>query len=340
MANLRPQSNIVALTYTKEAAYGTAVADGSITKLYDLMEPTLAEVSQEMTYDEEMIKGHEFPIDTAYNVITSNDVTIPLSFWASPEICGLLFAAALGSISTSGPVSTIYTHTITAMATTTTDQPASLSLVEAVKGETSTYKKYKGVIPNEVKLSCENRGRISVTASCFSDGNIGDASAFSLPSTKETINPLFGKDAVFAISDAGGSPATQATVLRGFEFTWNNNLSREDNRAMINAGVDLTSLRLGAARNCTLTCKIQGSKSSQYFTDWRAKTLKFVKITMASGTKSVIIDINRCLITDVKDSFDGIRNVLEVTFKPYTTTTSTVTPVTITVANLLTGYML
>lgn len=335
MSILRPQSNFMALSYTKEVAYGTATANGSIDKLFDLVEPAIADVTQEYTFDNTMIKNNEFNVDTAYNAIINNDATLPLSFWASSEIAGLLLGQALGSISTSGVGP--YTHTITAITGSTSDQLASLSIVVGTRGDTNTYYKYKGCVPNEVKLAVDGRGRIGLTASYFTDGNLSQQTGFTIPA-KATVTPMFGKDSTFAIANSGSSAVSASTLLRSFEFTWNNNLSREDNRGMITAGVDLTGLRFGE-RSMSLMVKIQSQKGDSYWDRWRNKTLSNIEVSCVSGSTSLLISVPRCYITGYKDSWDGIRNVAELTITPYTTTTSTHTPCTITVVNGVSAYL-
>lgn len=335
MANLRPQSNFLAVPYTKEAAYGTAIANGSIDKLFDLVEPVVVDTTQEYTFDNQMIKDNEFNVDTAYNAIISNDATLPMSFWASPELAALVFGQALGVIgSSAGPP---YTHTITAITGSTSDQLASISALVGTRGDTNTYYKYAGCVPNEAKLSVDGRGRVGLTATYFSDGSVSQQTSFTIPA-KATVTPLFGKDSTFGIANAGTSVSSASTLLRGFEFTWNNNLSREDNRGMITAGVNLTTLRFGD-RSCQLMLKIQSNKGDAYHTRFTAKTLSNIEVSCVSGATSILISIPRCLITGYKDSFDGIRNVAELTITPYTTTTSTHTPCTITIVNTIAAYL-
>lgn len=336
MANLRPQSNFAVVPFTKESAYGSAIANASVDQLFDLAEPTIVDTTQEYTFDNTMIKNNEFNVDTAYNAIISNDATIPLSFWASPEIAGLLFGQALGVIGTSG--SGTFTHAITAITGSTSDQLASITAVVGTRGDTSSYYKYKGCVPNEVKLAVDGRGRIGLSATYFSDGSISQQTGFTIPASKATVTPLFGKDVTFGIANAGSSVVSALTLLRGFEFTWNNNLSREDNRGMIAAGVDLTSLRFGD-RSCSLMIKIQSNKGDAYHTRYTAKTLSNIEVACVSGSKSITIAIPRCIISGYKDSFDGIRNVAELTITPFTTTTSTHTPCTITVVNAVSAYL-
>jgi len=325
------------LSYNKESAYGTAVLDANIGRLFDLVEPGLAEVAIEMLSDDALIKGHEFPNDINYNIQVARDVTIPFSFHASPELAGALMALALGTYSASGAGP--YVHTITALDGTSSDQLPSTSLVQVVQGDTATYKKYKGACVNEFKLSVQNRGRVGMSGSFFTDGSAADAAAFSIPSSKEPVTPLHGTGATFGTANSGSGVVDASASLRSWDFTWNNNLDRADNRGQVAAGINLTTLRFGG-RSMSMVVKVQGNKGDAYWTDWQANTLKNVEVQCVSGSYSIKIAIPRCLITNVKDSFDGIRNVNEVTYKPFATTTTSKTPITVTVTSQVAAYLL
>lgn len=335
---LRPQNNFIVLPHTpKEAAYGTAVADGAILQMYPLAEPSLAEVVKERVYDEEHIKGHEFPMDDAQMTEIWRDATVPLVFPATAEICGLLFAQAFGANNTTGAGP--YTHTITAQDGRTSDQLPSISFVQGTRGQTATYEKYKGCIPNEVRFAVENRGRINVASTYFTDGSEADASAFSIPASFATQTPLFGKNSTFQMGNAGGALTDFSSLLRGFEVVWNNNLSREDAHGMINDGVNLTTLRFGT-RSLSVIVRIWGSKGDAFYSsDFLSDTLKDVELKVVNGSSSVTFNIDRCIIESVRDSFDDIRNVLELTLKPFTITSSGISPIQVVVVNGISAYL-
>jgi hypothetical protein len=337
MANLRPQSTKAVLSYNKESTYGTAVIDANITKMYDLIDPGLAEMTSEQLDDSVLIKGHEFASDPNYNITLSRDATIPLKFPCNAEICGWLFAFGLGTygVSGAGP----YIHTITPQDGTTSDQLPSTSIVQLIQGDTATYQKLKGVCVEEIKLAVQNRGRVDVTGTLFSDGSLTASAGFAIPGSKETVTPIHGTGATFATADAPSAVVDKSSALRGWDFTWKNNLDRADARGMISTGLYLPSLRFGS-RSCSLTVKIQGNKGDQYWTDWFANTTKNVEITLVQGADIIKIAMPRCIITNIKDTFDGIRNVNEITYRVLTTTTSSKFPCTVTITNTIAAYLL
>ena len=73
----RPQCTKFAATFVKETAYGTAVANGSITQRYDPQEPILLGLTKTKVDDGDRIKGHEFPSDAVNkDIITARDIEI------------------------------------------------------------------------------------------------------------------------------------------------------------------------------------------------------------------------------------------------------------------------
>lgn len=337
-ALVRPQLTKLVLSYVKEAAYATAVVDGSITKRFDMLAPGLAQIDIERIDDAQVIKGHEFMRDVAFNTLVNQGATKPFEFVASAELLGLLLAMGLGKIATSGAGP--YVHTITALDSAVTDQMPSISLVEAITGEAGTFQKYIGVVVNEIKIDCQSRGRIVVSGNFLTDGSQTAKPAFSIPATVETTNPLSGKDVIFQTCDSGGTLADLSALLRGVTFGWNNNIDLGDARGQISGTPYLGSARYGATRVPTLTVKLWGSVGDQQWLDYIAGTLKRVVVNFfGPNSTQTAIDIARCKIKSAKPGFDGIRNVLEIEYELFSTTTSSVTPVTITVTNGVVGYL-
>jgi hypothetical protein len=338
---LRPQSNFVIMAHTpKEASYGTVVSAGSIVDMFPLQAPTMAEFKKTRVDDMAQIKGHEFALDTAQLTTTAQDVSFPLSFPAAAETAAMLFAFGLGSVSMSGSGDP-YSATITAQNGTVSDQLPSTSIVMGVKGQTGTYKEYKGCVMNEVKFGVENRGRASLTATVMSDGTETDASAFTIPSAVSATSPFWGKNATIAIGNAGSGTTDYSALLQSFDVTWNNNLSLEDAHSLIAAGPTLNVLRFGT-RTCSLSIKLWGSiADSFYASDFQSDTLKDIEISVTnSANRLITFSFSRCIIDTVKPTFSSIRNVLELTIKPFVITASTgISPVSILVKTANATYL-
>jgi len=123
----RPQCNQFATTFTKETAYGTAVANGSINKRYDPQEPIILGLVKTKVDDADKIKGHEFPSDpTNKDIVVARDITVPFSFDSSVELLGLLGAIFFGADSVTGSMPN-FVHTYKAANLCTLDQFPSVS---------------------------------------------------------------------------------------------------------------------------------------------------------------------------------------------------------------------
>ena len=337
-ALLRPQLTKLTLSYVKEAAYGTEVVDGSVTKRFDFLQPNLADLTQEAVNDSDIIKGHEFQRDDVYNILINQDITKPFEFVASAELLGLILSMAHGTVVAAG--SGPYTHTITALNAATTDQLPSISMAETINGDTATYWKYKGVVVNDYMISCENRGRITCSGSFITDGSQTAKTSFSIPASPETTNPMSGKDALFKWANAGSGVVDQSSLLRGFKIGWNNNVDKGDARGQIGTGTAYLGCARFGNRQPTLTVKVWGNHGDAFHTDFVARTLKIVEITLAGpNSTSVVFTFTRCKLMSAKPGFDGIRNTLDLEFEFYSTTTTTVTPVSIVATNSIAAYL-
>ena len=58
---------------TKETAYGTGIADGSLDKMFHIINPDLPEITLDTIDDQAFIRGHEFLDDnTAFKILFPN----------------------------------------------------------------------------------------------------------------------------------------------------------------------------------------------------------------------------------------------------------------------------
>jgi hypothetical protein len=345
MGNLRPQNTFITLSHTKESAYGSALSDGSIDKRYDLVETSLAQVDRTFISDMELIKGTEFAVDTVntgalvlYKELHS-DVTIPGVWPGSYELAGLLWSLALGNKATTGAGP--YTHTLLAQDPTTSgsvDQLPSTTIVQGVLGDTASYYKYKGCVVNELRMNVNTRGRMQMDATFFTDGTSTAAPSFTVPARNTAQTAMYGRDATFKMGNAGSALTDYSTLLRSFEINWNNALARDDSRSQITAGVNLPDLRFGT-RQLTVTIRIQGNKGDAFWTDMLNATQKDIELKFTSGTNSITFNIDRCVIAQARDSFEDIRNVLELTIFPFTKSITVYSPMEVVVVNSVATYL-
>ena len=312
---IRPQCAWIAMTYTADSPYATN--GGTVDKLFHPTEPVLIEPSLERLDDSDLIKGHEFPVDTNLDIIIAQNISIPFSFPGSVSLIGLLSVMALGVVAETG--SGDFVHTIKSMVACTGDQLPSAQWVLGLTGDTASYLTVKGVCINELRISMQDQGRLIVSGTAITDGTLTDNASFSVPSATST-DYILGSQADFLTADTGSSLVSDKTNLRGFEFSINNNLDVADGRGnYASAGKFLKSLRFGA-RDYSITITVEAHQGGTYWDDFIAGTMKDVQVTVTkSSTRLIDLQFKSCKIYELRSRFDGIRDVLEITYKPFYT---------------------
>ena len=339
---IRPQCSRVVLSYYQEsdlgaspvASYGTSVPVSYIDKMFEPTEPVILELNQTRIDDAEMIKGHEFPQETELDIITAQDISIPFSFPLSTSLAGILFALAMGGYSVAAGEAGYYVHTMTALDACTTDQLPSSSWILGLVGDTNSYFLVTGVCINELKVVLDSPGRLTVSGTAYTDGHLYANPNYVWPTTLASdVFPLAsGGD--FKVDDT-----SYKTIFRSFEFTLTNNLDMADGRSnVINAGIYLDELRLGN-RAYALTVKMDGHQGSLVWNWWmEEKIMELDVLVVYDANRKITINFPKVKIAQCKQSFDGIRDVLDVTFKVFYDTTDA-TPITIKVYNAVAEYL-
>lgn len=312
----RPQCNQFATTFVAEAAYGTAVVNGSIIKRYDPQEPIILGLVKTKVDDSEKIKGHEFPSDpTNKDIIIARDITIPFSFDSSVELLGLLGAIFFGADAVTGSMPN-FVHTYKAANLCVIDQFPSVSAILGLAGDTASFLKVKGVIVNELRVVLDSQGFMTISGSLITDGSLTTEAGFVFPTTETPVDFLVGTQADFLTADAGSGVVTKKTKLRGFELSMTNNLDVADARSNVaSAGVNLGSLRAGT-REYSLTVTVEGHQGDEFWIDMDADTEKDVQLTVTKNVNRLLqVDINSCKIENIVQRFDGIRDVQDLQYK-------------------------
>ncbi len=322
----RPQCTKVVMSYHAETAYGTALAEVDIDKLFEPNEPILMDLTQTRIDDAATIKGYEFPRDTALDVVTAQDVSIPFSFPCSCSLAGMLYSLALGLYPGGSANGSLFDHLFKALVACTTDTLPSTSWIMGLTPSTMTESIMlaKGVMINELKLTLDSPGRLTLSGTAFSDGEIAavaDPGSYTWPTTSAHSIWLTGAMGDMTI-DSGGGANSVKTSLRGFDFTISNNLDLADGRSnVVNAGVYLDSLRFGN-RAYSLVARFEGHQGDTRWNYMMNETVLAVVVTVLVPTgvnagAGITITFPHIKVASVKQSFDGIRDVIEVTFKPF-----------------------
>jgi hypothetical protein len=339
---IRPQCSRVVLSYYQEsdltgspaADYGTQVPDSHIDKMFEPKEPVILDMTQNRIDDAAYIKGHEWPQDTNLDVVIAQDISIPFSFPMSLSLAGILYALALGSYSVAANGAGKYIHTMVALSACTLDQLPSSSWILGLIGDVNSKFLVKGVVVNELKLVLDNAGPLTLSGTAFTDGTLTAKPTFVFPTALSAdVYP------VAATGDFKIDNASYKTTFRSFEFTISNNLDLADGRSnVINAGIYLTELRFGS-RAYALAVKMDGHQGSTIWNLWTAETIMELDVEVVySATQKITINFPKVKIAQCKQSFDGIRDVLDVTFKIFYDTVDA-TPITVKVYNATPEYL-
>lgn len=352
----RPQCTRVAMTYYQEsdlaavpvADYGTAVPSAHIDKLFEPTEPVILELSQNRIDDADMIKGNEFPQDLELDIIIAQDISVPFTFPFSLELGGMMFALAMGGYSVSDAGGGNYVHTMKAMDPCTSDELPSTSWMLGFVGDLNSQMLLKGVMINDLKLALDSPGRLTMSGTAYSDGTLTPDRNYVFPTTLTPASwPLVNT------ADFKFDGVSKKTTFRSFEFTISNNLDLADGRSnVINAGIYLDQLRFGK-RTYSLTAKMDGHQGSEIWNLWRLTqgcgNTDSIELDIQVGVcitpgvindnKKVTLNFPKVRIAQIKQGFDGIRDVLDITFKIFYDTVDA-TPVTITFYNQVAEYLL
>ena len=359
---LRPQCNRLAVSFGAEASYGVHVLTTEIDKRINPREPVILSLSKSRIYNEAVIKGNEFATDPDNRtVVTSRDIEIPFSFDAGLSTLGWCLALAFGGVTSTmvTGVAGSYSHDYFAVDLCAVDQYPSTSMVLGFVGADESLKLVKGVIINELRIAMTEAGILEVSGTLFTDGVLTDAPTFTFPAAdmNDTGEFLYHSHSDFLTANAGVTPlVSQKALLRGFEFTVNNNLDRDDARSQLaNSPITLAELRTGN-REITLNVSVEGHQGDEFWDDFEADQDKDVQILVeitppAANVAGRFLEIRarNTLIDAIADvGFDGIRDRQRIEYKLHAAAGSTyssalgtevVTPVLARVGNGDAGYI-
>jgi len=312
----RPQCERVVSSNSAETAYGTAIADGSLTEMFSLVDNVLPDRSQDIVDDTDLLKGHEFREDAnAYEVLFDN-INIPMNnVPASAEFLAWLFASALGDVtSTEISASGDFDHEIKLMDICADGaQLPSRTLGLLWSGSSTVNTKYKGCVVNTLTLRITDRGRVTVDVQFITDGDEASGSGISVPASFVTTSYYFGKDTDYKEDDfdTPGGLASLGTVLAGFEMTINNNLLVDEAKTVNFQTQGLLPKLEYGDREISCTVTLQGDETSQPYVDAEAQTMKIIQTELLGPTLSggndadCIILFPKCLWNVTTRQFDG-----------------------------------
>ena len=314
----RPQCSRMGMTFYKETAYGSGVPTNNIDKMYEPNEPIIIELTQERIDDAETIKGHEFPLNPDLDIVVAQNISLPFSFPGTCSVLGVLSAFTLGTDVVTGTLPDfVHTHKMEDLCIN--DQLVSSAWILGISGAPESIYKVKGVVMNELHVSMDSPGRLTVTGTAFTDGTMTAEPSYVFPTISNAHDPLLGSQSDFLWADYNITPlVSKKAKFRSFEFSINNNLDQADGRSnTATAGKYLSSLRTGN-RTIEMTITVEGHQGDEFWMEFMDEAVKDVEIIVAaSATRSWSARFKRCKIASITQSFDGIRDVLEIMFKPF-----------------------
>jgi hypothetical protein len=332
-----PQAIRFITSLDSESAYGTAIVDGSLTEMYNLVDPAFGEVNFDYEDDSDFLKGHEFMENVSARVQLFKNSSFAMSnVPANSEIAGWLFGAALGDVTTTGAGP--YVHECIIQDAGTGLQLPSRTIAICYEGSTSNNRKYKGGVINDMTYRIDKKGRSTFDFNMTTDGDESSGSGVAIPAAFTSTNFHYGKNAVFEWCDDGGTYADNSAIVRSFEFSMNNNLLLDEAKAKhLGTGLNIDELWFDT-REYTFSIVVNADELTTdadgdvIYTDFLNQTLKEFRVTMTSGTTSVVIELPKMVWGVATKGYEGPRRTL--TLEPalfYDTAVSS--PIVVTVTN-------
>lgn len=314
---------------TKETAYGTGIADGSLDKMFHIINPDLPEITLDTIDDQAFIRGHEFLDDnTAFKILFQN-VTFSLTgVPLSAEFLGWLLAAAMGNI-TSAQIMTSgdYDHTAKIQDKCTSDQLPSRTLGLLYAGSLSVSKKYTGCVIDSWTIRITEKGFVTCDVSFITDGKELDGSAITVPTAFHSENFYFGVDNTLKYADFEASLVDNSAKFAGMEITYNNNhLVEEAKNRSLKTQTSLTELRMGD-RTIEVSLTLYIDETDQAYIDALAATRKVIELTVTGPTLSggndsdMVITIPQARWIPAGRTFDGTKRTISFNHMLYNDST-------------------
>ena len=229
------------------------------------------------------------------------------------------------------PVS--YVHRMHAADICTRDQYPSATWITGHTPRQESYIICPGAIVNDLNISVSDKGWIGLTGTAYSDGRIeslpmADAAVIDMllaMRTEAAINFPIGPNIDFITTLGGMSGLSRQAKIRGFEFTINNSLDREDGHGNIAAsGIYLGSMRVGD-RAYTMNVTVEGHQGDEFWKEYRDDLVTSAEIRMPIVNNMGVVSSNRyaylkipvCTVDTITPGFDGIRSTLQIAYKPF-----------------------
>jgi hypothetical protein len=260
----------------RAAAYGTAVADGSLTKWYRTDDPILLDYGGEEVTDENEVKGYDgVSEDGVYH--TKSRATVTVATEPSLELIGHFLAQMFGNVATTGAADP-WTH-VTIQPGLELSRPYSTSMITGEdRFSADSTKKHNGVVPTSINLSwSQDTPEGSMSVGLLTDGEPA-VSAVSVPAVGTSLRGSRVRLEHFVIQlGPQGAMVNVSALVRGIEISMESSYAEEQRASR---GTKLGTIfypELGVSVQTTLILEgIEGDARWEY---WNAETLLELDLT-------------------------------------------------------------
>ena len=308
----------IVTSLTKESAFGVAIEDSGLDKMFHIMNPDLPEITLDTMDDMALIKGHEFLDDVnAFKVLFQNVKFSLTGIPLSAEFCGWLMASAMGNI-TSAQISSSgdYKHTAKIQDRCISDQLPSRTLGLLWDQSASANKKYAGAVVDSFTIRINEKGYVTCDVSFITDGTEVSGSGIAVPSKFHSTNFWYGLDTSLKYADFGSTTVDNTAKLAGLEITFNNNLAVDEakNKSFATK-TKLPELRMGD-RTIEISLTMYVNETDQAYIDSLAAKRKVIQVIVTGNTLTgnnkadLVIDIPQARWIPAGKGFDGSYRTL------------------------------
>lgn len=217
-----------AFANTKQSAYGTAIADGSLVKAGFIEGPDLAIVTPRLIRDNSQFgRGDEWSHGQEQEAF---DLSLKRNFDLTTVLAGLFAGFGLGSVTTSQPDGTgnptVFDHDFKPMDPASSVQLPAMTIVEEPVAHTGIKKNLRDLVVSSFEISGSGVGRLQVSADLKGSGFTAN-STLSMPAIT-AAKFLRQKDVKLEIGAQGGALTDLSTRLKNWSFKYDNKTLDDD----------------------------------------------------------------------------------------------------------------
>lgn len=298
-----------AFATTKQSAYGTPTADGSLLKSGYIKGPDFAKPkphhirsNSQFGQGDEWARGQE---------VEFWDLDLARNFDLTTLLAGLIGGFALGSVTSSQPAvgtdPTVYDHDFLPLVSATAVQLPAMSIVEEVVAQTGMKKKIQDLIVANFKLSGSGTERLQISAALKGSGQLANSS-LSMPAIT-AASFLRQKDVKLELGAFGGALTDVSLLLKPWEFSYDNDNAGDTDGYFPGSGLYRGRHEIGKERKCGFMFNLLQTADGQELDRLLATTNLAARLT-ATGPTITGIYKHRVIIDMPDIHYDDVEKVV------------------------------